>query len=589
MFTSENEKNLFFKSLFPNNLLKKGGKSFNKYHPEKDFSEDNVKDFEITTKKNIRLLQHIIGITQDEDILQRCLLWLIYGLHTQTVTFQHLGRFKECLDNIGIIEFYVNKYKDKIIYANGVTIRTKSGLSYDANIDLLKALLNLSVKNFKDGFNGLDARFLNKDWYLMAPSEKYVKKIQICKSRDDLEELQEGEKVLIVYEQGIGDTFQFMRFAIDLCKGLPHIKFTILIWDKIIHLFNIKEKNIRLRGHLPSEEHILEDEYKYKIFITSCPKMLNLENMAPYKGKCYIKNDRTMVKKWKEKLTNLPGIKIGLFHSGYFGTTNEKKIDLSCFKEISDLDISLISLHKEEIEGTIENYHKYDIDKSGAFLDTIGILKNIDLLITVDSSIAHLGGCLNIPTWLLLGRVADWRWGSDIGHESDWYKNLNILRNNKYQDWTYLMKLLRSSLIKEYNLTDNRSLNEISHNDPPPNVPVSIGELYDKYSILNIKKSKIKDKEKINHVVNEINYLSPFIEKYNVPLDKYKELEDINLNLWEIEDKIRDKESKQEFDDEFIQLARDVYKTNDKRGDIKLQINKLMKSAIYEVKDYKLY
>jgi hypothetical protein len=119
------------------------------------------------------------------------------------------------------------------------------------------------------------------------------------------------------------------------------------------------------------------------------------------------------------------------------------------------------------------------------------------------------------------------------------------------------------------------------------NVPISIGELWDKYSILLIKKEKIKDNNKIKTVATEIAHLNKLMDNYSyINNDLFIELQKINLNLWIIEDKLRIKEKECIFDNEFIDLARSVYYTNDKRAEIKNRINILYNSIIHEVKDY---
>jgi hypothetical protein len=119
------------------------------------------------------------------------------------------------------------------------------------------------------------------------------------------------------------------------------------------------------------------------------------------------------------------------------------------------------------------------------------------------------------------------------------------------------------------------------------NIPISIGELYDKYSILLIKKEKINEDEKLYFVNKEIEYLQPFINKFNISADLVDQIKVVNEKLWNIEDDIRVKEKKQEFDEEFIMLARMVYKTNDERHKIKCEINSKINSEIREMKSYK--
>ncbi|WP_099340153.1 DUF6165 family protein [Candidatus Fonsibacter ubiquis] len=122
---------------------------------------------------------------------------------------------------------------------------------------------------------------------------------------------------------------------------------------------------------------------------------------------------------------------------------------------------------------------------------------------------------------------------------------------------------------------------------------ISAGELFDKISILEIKKNKIKDKNKRNIILKELSSLqetaSKNIKKSKSIIKLYKKLKSINLKLWKIEDDIRDCERKNNFDSKFIKLARAVYFTNDERSRVKNKINSLTKSNISEVKSYKKY
>ena len=124
------------------------------------------------------------------------------------------------------------------------------------------------------------------------------------------------------------------------------------------------------------------------------------------------------------------------------------------------------------------------------------------------------------------------------------------------------------------------------------NTPVSLGELVDKISILHIKNTNIKDNEKLLLVKEELSLLQQTLNDH-VNGDQIKpfldSLIDINSKLWVIEDDIRDCERDKNFDQKFIDLARSVYFTNDKRSEIKLEINKKFGSKIVEVKSYEQY
>tara|TARA_B100001063_G_C16670564_1_gene506099 strand:+ start:611 stop:1003 length:393 start_codon:yes stop_codon:yes gene_type:complete len=125
------------------------------------------------------------------------------------------------------------------------------------------------------------------------------------------------------------------------------------------------------------------------------------------------------------------------------------------------------------------------------------------------------------------------------------------------------------------------------------NTPISPGELVDKITILEIKKEFIVDSNKLKNINYEYNLL---MKIYNDDLSRTDgvnilktELKNINLSLWKIEDDIRDCERDKIFDNTFIELARSVYFTNDKRSKVKLEINLLLNSSLVEEKSYKDY
>ena len=123
-------------------------------------------------------------------------------------------------------------------------------------------------------------------------------------------------------------------------------------------------------------------------------------------------------------------------------------------------------------------------------------------------------------------------------------------------------------------------------------IPVSLGELVDKISILQIKNKNIKDDEKLKLIREELTLLNNTLDDHVKPNDIQEFLDaliEINSELWAIEDEIRDCERNKQFDENFISLARSVYITNDKRSKIKLDINKKFGSKIVEVKSYEEY
>ena len=119
---------------------------------------------------------------------------------------------------------------------------------------------------------------------------------------------------------------------------------------------------------------------------------------------------------------------------------------------------------------------------------------------------------------------------------------------------------------------------------------ISAGELFDKITILEIKRAKISNKEKLNDIEKELLSLNETVKKFvsnkDSVLKHIVDLKNINLKLWDIEDGKRAAEKNKDFDEKFIELARNVYKFNDERAKIKLIINKTLGSNIKEVKSY---
>jgi hypothetical protein len=125
-------------------------------------------------------------------------------------------------------------------------------------------------------------------------------------------------------------------------------------------------------------------------------------------------------------------------------------------------------------------------------------------------------------------------------------------------------------------------------------IEVSNGEILDKITILVIKSKMITDPIKLKNINTELEELKPFLDVFgyesNVTVNSLvKELEIINEKLWVIEDKLRDKERLNQFDEEFIQLARSVYFTNDERAKIKKNLNEVTNSKFVEEKSYQKY
>jgi len=243
--------------------------------------------------------------------------------------------------------------------------------------------------------------------------------------------------LLVVYEQGIGDNILYYRFLIQLSKLYPNMLISYLCRDLLINVFE-PHGNIRIIYNMC-------DTYSCKVFIMSLPYYLKIVTITPNKEN-YIRINQAKIQEWKQILPD--SFKIGIFYKGLLKSYVEKSIPLDDFEPLTKLG-TLVCLHrldeiKDDINHTFqENLLRFDIDKE-PFVDTIAILKNIDVLVTVDSSLAHLAGALNIKTILLLGFIHDWRW------YTTWYDSVTILKMEENKELKYIMpevKHLLSSMV----------------------------------------------------------------------------------------------------------------------------------------------
>ena len=242
--------------------------------------------------------------------------------------------------------------------------------------------------------------------------------------------LDKCDNLLLCYEQGIGDNFQYYRFVIQLSRLYPEMTISYFCKHTVAHIFKEYE-NISI---IKNVENLLL--YNYKCYIMSLPYFLKIDKISP-NTENYINIDSAKVVYWKNQIEMKnpeKKLNVGFFYKGLLNSYIEKHIPLHDFESLAELNINLICLHKlNEIDDLNRLSFKdkiitFDIDNDMAFVDTIAILKNIEILLTIDTSIVHLAGVLGIKTILMLGSTSDWRWFSD--NEKVWYNSVDLLRAN---------------------------------------------------------------------------------------------------------------------------------------------------------------
>ncbi|MBI3444485.1 MAG: glycosyltransferase family protein [Magnetospirillum sp.] len=246
-----------------------------------------------------------------------------------------------------------------------------------------------------------------------------------------------GRHLLVCAEQGLGDTFQFARFLAEIPDG--QVTFYL---NAQPHLHALLQ-GLRWTGSVVREMPEAFDTY---IPLMSLPRLFGCEPDAIPAKVPYLDPDPQQVSRWHQRL-GAGGFKIGVNWQGNpLGAADlGRSVPLAALAPLARLPgIRLISLQKnhglEQLSGlppgmSVENLGE-DFDSGGdAFVDTAAVMANLDLVITSDTSVAHLAGALGRPTWIMLQNRPDWRWLRQ-GDDCPWYPNARLYRQPTPGDWT---------------------------------------------------------------------------------------------------------------------------------------------------------
>lgn len=451
-----------------------------------------------------------------------------------------------------------------------------------ANAHFGVATTNLILGNLQRGFDEYEWRWKRGD---MAP-RTFKQPIWDGSSLED-------KTILLHAEQGFGDTFQFIRYAqitqsmgartivvaqpalfsiLSLC---PYID-QVIVMGKPIPLFDV---------HAP---------------LLSLPRIIKTSLDTIPSSIPYLYADEKLTQQWCSKFSKNAHFKIGICWQGNTGYTDpflqsvvaQKSISAQLFKAISEIEgVQLYSLQRESngfddaSAFSVITFDKEFDRVNGRFMDTAAVIKNLDLVITVDTSIAHLAGGLGAPVWVLLPEPCDWRWLCNRS-DSPWYPTMKLFRQSSSGNWDSVLQNIYEQLkqlVIEHTKKHTTSIQ----------AEVSVGELVDKITILELKKLHFSDEQKLKNIEHELEILLNTYRTKVTQSSKIKQLKQelytVNKQLWDIEDAIRNKERHKSFDQEFISIARSVYVCNDKRCHIKGLINEQTQSDIIEEKSYAPY
>ncbi|HXW86096.1 MAG TPA: tetratricopeptide repeat protein [Candidatus Bathyarchaeia archaeon] len=290
-------------------------------------------------------------------------------------------------------------------------------------------------------------------WYL----KKYNKDCQALRSLIGTNRLS-GKKIALISEGGLGDTIQFIRYAQRLkeCGAIV----TAHVQEPLIPLLS----RCPFIDTLVSAKKPVDPHHDATASLMSLPAVFH-DNEKTFPCTIpYIFPDQALVQEWKKTFTDSDTFNIGICWQASIANDESRLpiarrgMPLALFAPLASLDdICLYSIQKYDgaqqgntISFSLTTFPS-DFDQThGSFMDTAAIMMHLDLIITVDTAIAHLAGALGKPVWLLLPFYADWRW--IYGRtDSPWYPTMRIFQQKKPFDWESVIKLVCEELKKAVN------------------------------------------------------------------------------------------------------------------------------------------
>ena len=357
-------------------------------------------------------------------------------------TYNNIGfSFEEKKEFVKALNYYKNSLKyDPVNYLahhNMGNVLQKLGEldgamdSYEKALKICpnnaETLLNYGCTNLRKGFLKIGFKMYENRFY----SKEFVCKPPRKKLTWDGKKSLVGKHFFVYEEQGLGDIIQFSRYLILLKER--GAKVTFKVREDLHKLLSTIKIDINLISNYPNYKEI-----DFETPLLSLPFLLGADiKNIPFQQRYIFANEKKITY-WNKRLDNQK-FKIGI---NWRGSNDDKSFELNNLKKIAELpNVQLISLQKGESEGDLNNIDfsiksfNGEIDNDGdAFVDTAAIIVNCDLIITCDTSIAHLSGALGKKTWIVLKKIPDWRWMLNRS-DTPWYKNAILFRNTNIKNW----------------------------------------------------------------------------------------------------------------------------------------------------------
>ncbi len=258
----------------------------------------------------------------------------------------------------------------------------------------------------------------------------------------------ENGRMFVFAEQGLGDTIQFIRY-------LPWVRSrvkdsVVQVAPRLIPILNQSGFDGLVPKGAPVPEHEIQSS------LLSLPGLFRMTPAMIPADIPYLHPDPRLVEQWRAALSPIEGRKVGVVWQGSrtYYLDRYRSIPLAAFAPLADVPgVQLISLQQtdglDQLESVADCFKVVqlagELDSQGAFLDTAAIMKNLDLVISPDTAIAHLAGALGVPVWIALAITPGWRWL--VGRsDSPWYPSVRLFRQSRFGQWSGVFQQMAQAL-----------------------------------------------------------------------------------------------------------------------------------------------
>jgi tetratricopeptide (TPR) repeat protein len=340
----------------------------------------------------------------------------------------------EILNNQASILGQLQRFEEALALYDAICARRLNNATTDWNLALLQMLLG----DFETGWAGREARWTIPD---ASPYPKFSQPMWL--GRESIE----GKTILIHVDEGLGDTIQFVRYVPDVAARGARV------------VLAVERPIVSLLSGFPGVSQCLAFSEPLPAFDLHCPigslplAFTTRLDTIPAATSYLPHPPRERIQVWNARLGPRDRLRVGLVWSGSRTHRNDhnRSTSLRMLSRILDVDATFVSLQKdirETDKAELGNSDIIDVTADLAdFADTAALVKCLDLVISVDTSVAHLAGALGCPTWILLPWTPDYRW---LLHRDDspWYPTVRLFRQNETRDYASVLDRVRTELLK---------------------------------------------------------------------------------------------------------------------------------------------